>query len=502
VSAYRVPMSMDEYRKPLGLRWKTHRAACTAILFLLVAVVGCDGEKSDRPNVLLISIDTLRMDHTSLAGYERDTTPALAEWAKAGVVFEQAYSASSWTLPGMSMLLTGQVQVENEGRIFPRQAPLAETMRERGYRTGAVIANPLLTSERGFDRGFDYFNIRTDENPQSREWLAPGVTERGIEFMSKGEEPFCLLLHYFDPHDPYLPIDGINFPPFGSEERYKAFQAALPDEDKPKFSRQVYTGIEKRIAAYDAEVFQTDFYLAQLFEWMDDQGLSENTIVIVTADHGEGLWQRAATIGETPKEVFFPELYFEHGVQLYGEQIHVPLVFRGPGVPVGVRNNTAFSLLDVVPTILSLLDLPVASSMPGMALLPEIPKVRTSPVFSICSRGRSVTVDSRYRLHQPREYKIKQGQLPELFDIVNDPLELTPLEDPAMEERLRGLITDWVAAGEAIDWGDIAPIDMDKLREEMHAVGYVAEDMFGEDIGKSEGSDEKKTSPAQSESDD
>ena len=396
----------------------------------------------------------------------------------------------------MSMLLTGQVQVKNEGRIFPKQSPLAETMRSWGYRTGAVIANPLLTHERGFDRGFDTFEIRTDENGGGLAWLAPDVTDRGIEFMVGGREPFFLLLHYFDPHDPYTPLEGNSFKPFRSVERAAAFEAALPKGLKTLFSPEIYRGIEQRIAAYDAEVLQTDRSLARIFQWMDEQGLSANTIVIVTADHGEGLWQRAATIGETPKEVFFPALYFEHGVQLYDEQIHVPLVFKGPGVPAGIRSDTAFSLLDVVPTIHSLLDLPVPALTAGFALLPEIPIQRPLPIFSICSRGTSVTVDGRYRLLQPRAYKIEQGQRPELFDIVEDPLELEPLNDVELESRLRGLIEAWREANSLIDWGQAGPVDMDKLREELEALGYVAEQMFGEEVaGQTRSNDEQGIPP-------
>jgi arylsulfatase A-like enzyme len=441
----------------------------------------------------MITIDTLRADHTTLGGYERDTTPALAEWARGGTVFDRAFSASSWTLPSMSMLLTGQVQVNNEGRIFPKQAPLAETLRARGYRTGAIVANPLLTSERGFDRGFDHYEVETDAPHGPTDWLAPGVTRRGIEFMSKGREPFFLLLHYFDPHDPYLPIDGLAFEPFHSAERAQAFRRALPPDQRDLLTPEVVRGIEARIAQYDSEVLQTDRGLEELFDWMDAEGLTENTIVVVTADHGEGLWQRAATVGEKPKEVFFPELYFEHGIQLYGEQVHVPLVFRGPGVPVGIRAETAVSLLDVAPTVLALLDLPRPRLMPGVALLPEVPASRGLPVYSICSRCRSVTVDGRWRLHQPRKYKLEQGARPELFDLEADPLELAPLDDPDREAELRGLIESWLAGNRAIDWGDAGPVDYDKVREEMSAIGYAVEEMMGEDYGKapaSSGADE------------
>ena len=452
--------------------------------FSLLALIGCGPDLELPPNVLVISIDTLRMDHTTIGGYERDTTPALADWAQGGTVFNQAYSASSWTLPAMSMLLTGQVQVRNEGRIFPNQAPLAETLRRHGYRTGAVMSNALLTSERGFDRGFDRFEIKAEHNSGGQKWLAPDVTDRGIAFMSGERKPFFLLLHYFDPHDPYLPIDGQAYQPFRSEERTQAFRSALPENERELFTPEVYRGIEERIAQYDSEVLQTDRSLRRLFEWMETAGLAENTIVVVTADHGEGLWQRAATLGENQKPVFFPQLYFEHGIQLYGEQVHVPLVFRGPGIPSGIHNSATVSLLDVVPTVLSLLQLSLAPNTPGIALLPNTPASRGLPVFAICSRGTSVTVENRYRLHLPREYKLEQGMKAELFDLSNDPLELHPLDDPEREAELKQLIATWIETNRAIEWGEVKPIDAEQIRKEFAGIGYAADEMLGEDFDK------------------
>ena len=452
--------------------------------FFLATLIGCSPGHELPPNVLVISIDTLRMDHTTLGGYERDTTPALAAWAQGGSVFNQANAASSWTLPSMSMLLTGQVQVKNEGRIFPNQAPLAETLRERGYRTGAVMSNALLTSERGFDRGFDRFEIKTEHNSGGQNWLAPDVTDRGIAFMSGERKPFFLLLHYFDPHDPYLPIDGQLFTPFRSEKRAQAFRSALPEDQRKLLTPEIYRGIEERIAQYDSEVLQTDRSLQRLFEWMEAVGLAENTIVVVTADHGEGLWQRAATLGENEKPVFFPKLYFEHGIQLYAEQVHVPLIFRGPGVPSGIQSAATVSLLDVVPTVLSLLRLSPAPNTPGIALLPVVPASRGMPVFAICSRGTSVTVENRYRLHLPREYKLEQGMKPELFDLSVDPLELNPLNDPNREAELKQMIATWIETNRAIEWGEVKPIDADQIRREFAGIGYAADEMLGEDFDK------------------
>ncbi len=464
-----------------GLRRSPYRAVFEAMTKLektwwaaLVAAlaVGC-GEKGP-PNVVLVVIDTLRADHTSLHGYERDTTPGLREWAKGGTVFERAYSASSWTLPSMSMLMTGQVQVKNEGRIFPRQSHLAEILRDRGYHTGAVIANQLLTGERGFERGFDEYELYQREHKSGIVgWTADEVTDLALDFTSRAREPFFLQLHYFDPHDPYQPVEGRAFEPWDRPERMAAFRRALPAEHADRLDPRVYRGIEERIAQYDSEVLQADRGITRFLRHLEEEGLDERTLVVITADHGEGLWQRAQTLGETPNQgAFFPELYYWHGVQLFDEQVRVPLVFRGPGVARGQRIDSPASLIDVVPTLLALLDLPRPELLAGTELLPE--RRREMPVFSICSRGRTVTVDGRFRLHEPRQYMRDRGVRPELFDLEADPLELEPLVDPVKEAELRALIDGWIAAYERFEWSDLDAIDSERVAEDLALLGYAS----------------------------
>ena len=122
-----------------------------------LVLAACGGDRP--PNVLLVTVDTLRADHTSLHGYDRKTTPALDAWAEGGTVFERGWSMSSWTMPSMAMLLTGQARASNAGRIFDWQDTLAQLFQARGYRTGAVVANPLINPEQGYDRGFDDYQV-------------------------------------------------------------------------------------------------------------------------------------------------------------------------------------------------------------------------------------------------------------------------------------------------------------------------------------------------------
>lgn len=455
------------------------------LLGLSALAAGCS-EPEPAPNLLLVTIDTLRADHTSLHGYARDTTPELARLAEGGTVFERALSPSSWTLPAMSMLLTGEVQVRNESQIFPEQTSLAEVLRDRGYRTGAVVANQLLDRKRGFHSGFDDYRVSPPEHGQRFPlWEAPEVTALAEEFLARDREPFFLLVHYFDPHDPYRPRGGASFPPFDDPARMEAFHSALPEEHRHRFDREVYRGIEEHIARYDAEVRQTDRFVGRLLARLEEQGLAERTLVVVTADHGEGLWQRAANAHEELKrEAFFPWLYFEHGVQLYDEQVRVPLVLRGPGVEAGVRVERAVSLIDLAPTVLSLLGVPQPPSMAGAPFLP-LGGGEEEPVYSICSRGTAVTAEGRYRLHLPRDYRLELGVEPELYDLENDPRELRPLDDPAREAELRALVEGWLATHGERELGT-SRISREEQESDLGKLGYTVDEMLGEDAPEPE----------------
>lgn len=449
-------------------------------LLSALALAACGGERPT--SLILVTIDTLRADHTSLHGYERDTTPALAAWARGGTVFERALSTSSWTLPSMSMLLTGQWQVKNEGRIFPAQRSLAEVLRERGYRTGAVVANRLLTGERGFDQGFDSYDLfATPGRGRVVGWLADEVTDRAIAFLEGGRRPYFLLVHYFDPHDPYLPAGGLAFEPWDRPERLEAFRAALPPEERALLDRETYRGIEHHVARYDSEVLQVDRALGRLLDHLERTGLAEETLVVVTADHGEGLWQRAANRGEPHKDgVFFPQLYFEHGVQLYDEQVRVPLALRGPGVPAGAVHRESVSLIDVVPTALALLDVPAPAGLSGTPLLP-LGEHPAGPVFCVCSRGTTVTLPGGLRLHQPRAYRIEKGIAPELYDLSADPLELADLAGDPRAPELTDVVLRWEELRAQVDWGAGELPDREELERELGALGYAVDDLMGED---------------------
>jgi arylsulfatase A-like enzyme len=399
-----------------------------------------------------------------------DTTPALARLAAEGTSFPRAFAASSWTLPSMAMLLTGAPRSSNDGSIRPGDVALAEVLRDAGYAGAAVIANALLVPAEGYARGFDRYDVRPPDAP---EWVAEDVVERGLARLAERDpaRPFFLFLHLFDPHYPYAPPAELVAPPRLDDARRAAFAAALPQEERALLDDAAYEGLERLIARYDGEVRRVDRALGRFLTRLDELGLRDDTLVVVTSDHGEGLWQRAPAEGEARKtDVHFPALYYSHGVQLYGEQVHVPLVLRGPGVPAGATRADAVSLVDLPATVLALLGVPAPPTVGGRPLLHGAEPDR--PVYAVCSRLTSVTVGDRWRLHVPREHRVERfGAAPELYDLAADPLELAPVDDPGRTAELAALVARWRErhAGPAPD-----AIDADE-RARLEALGYAGE---------------------------
>lgn len=472
-------------------------------LLALLGVVGsaglgaCGGGAEERPpDVILIVVDTLRADMMSLHGYPRATTPRLDALAERGLVFDHALAGSSWTLPSMAMLMTGAYDGRNGGALDRDWATLAEGFAGEGYTTAAVVANPILGGdagqgefEAGFARGFDRFRavhkrygLAPGEVRQTNGWYADQVARFGVEELQAADGPTFLWLHLYDPHFPRTPRRGDVFTDEAPETTaaVRAWRAArLGDALTDEEAAYVHAELD----AYDAEVWNADAAIGDLVDWLEREGRLEHTVIAITADHGEGLWMRHLPAGETPKvknEV--PRLYMDHGVTLHDEQVRVPLVLVGPGIEPG-REARSVSLVDVAPTLRALAggDWDGAPAGVGGRSLLDL-RAGTQPareVFTFCSRGSSVTLDGRWRLHWPSEGRVeKHGAVPELFDLAADPLERTalgpgavgggaapePLELGAYVERFREAVTP----GDALSADDVA-----RRRAFLDELGYV-----------------------------
>jgi arylsulfatase A-like enzyme len=345
---------------------------------------------SSRPNVLLVVWDTVRAANLSLYGYHRDTTPNLDRWAKTGVIFDRATSTSPWTLPSHASLFTGrwahELSANWEDPLDGRYPTLAELLSRQGYFTAAVVANTHYCGhEFGVGRGFASYE---DYVPSPGEFLiasslaravvrspwvrhaigyydsiprrtASTVTRRILERLDQaGGRPFFAFVNYFDAHEPYLP-------PAPFRER---FGPDLPRgnehliHDLRRSFRQDWTNrpaseIATEVDMYDGAIAYLDHELGRLLSELDARGVLDNTIVIVTSDHGEQFGEHGL---------------FVHANSLYAPLLHVPLVISYPArLAGGGRIGGRVSLRDVPATIMDLAGLPDPGPFPGTSLVGE-----------------------------------------------------------------------------------------------------------------------------------
>ncbi len=306
---------------------------------------------STRPNILLISIDSLRADHLHAYGYGRDTSPNLDALAHEGALFRYTVAPTSWTLPSHMTMLTSlppnRHQVDTDlTRLRPEAVTLAEVLRSAGYETAAIVSAPYLRAEYGFPQGFshydDYSAVSLIRNAQ-RQITSPRLLRLATDWIDGRERrqeqrPFFLFLHMWDVHFDYMPPAPYDTM-FDSD-----YTGSVTGEDYER-SDEVHAGIDRRdlehiVALYDGEIRWVDEHLGRLFGYLRERGLLDNTIVAVTADHGDE--------------------FFEHGRKghrnsLYDEVLLVPLIIRYPDrIPAGAVVEQQARLLDLGPTLLSL----------------------------------------------------------------------------------------------------------------------------------------------------
>ena len=353
-----------------------------------IAVRNLPDAKASTPNVLLIVMDTLRADHLSLQGYERVTDPNLLRIASEGVMFENAYATSSWTLTAHASLFTGRWPYEHKadgGRDLDETYPtIAEALAARGYRTGAFNGNfETVTKRWGFARGFHHFEDYYQTLPQlsvssfygrfleyyvfhkvlnmefsiDRRW-APSVNQSALDWIDQDtKKPFFVFVNYYDVHAPYISPERARFSEFENPGGLVNTDWTTADIYNPKTPEQA----QGEIDAYDGGIYYTDQQIQILLDELDQRGVLENTILIITSDHGElfgehGLW--------------------EHHNSLYKPVIFVPLIIWHPeSVPQGVRIPTAVSNVSVPVTIMDMLGYQDQTEFPG----PSLAELWTNP---------------------------------------------------------------------------------------------------------------------------
>ncbi|MCP4655842.1 MAG: sulfatase [bacterium] len=339
------------------------RSTCgkaSGALILLAAALAlaaaCTRSVDPRPNVILILIDTLRSDHLSVAGYPAETSPFLEELAARGTFFEHFYAHSAVTRPSVATLWTSRFisghGISNQGTgLAGTLCILPELFQDAGYRTLAFVTNPQIHPRVGFARGFDRFEaLFSKELRPSR--ISPhdlvkvpadevfSVVERDLERHSSRR--FFAFVHLLDPHGPYQPrpADAARF----VDPSYRGnIIGSVEDFGKIAQFRNHPADLKHFQALYDAEIAATDRALAGFVAWLEQHELLANTHLIITADHGEEFLEHGGT---------------GHGRKIFEETTRVPLLWLGPGVPRGRRIGELAGLIDVLPTLVDLLELP------------------------------------------------------------------------------------------------------------------------------------------------
>ena len=404
-------------------------------------------------NLLLLGIDSLRADHMSCYGYRRQTTPHIDRLARQGVLFEHAYSAYIPTTPAYTSMLTGMdvmttemVSLRPKGPIDERIRTLPEILRDQGYASACV----------GFDgqfyRGFDqYANYRAwityEERPADKADRLNQVALPILESMAASGQPFFLFLRHMDPHSPYLPpppFDRMFYSGDETDPTKHSMEPVFAFAPFAEFFRSWMppgiTDAEYVVAQYDGELAYMDACIQRLFTRLDELGLAESTVVVVTADHGETLTEH--------------DCYFDHH-GLYEPTLHVPLIIRSPGrLPAGQRVRGFTLEQDLVPTLLELMgfeNVAVELKMDGRSSLAmlrgERPTNYSEFYITECTWMRK-------RGWRTAEWKLIEALEPdfhgkppvELYNLVDDPLELANLAEtePSMVETLRGRMRRWV----------------------------------------------------------
>jgi arylsulfatase A-like enzyme len=410
---------------------------------------------SDKPNIILIAVDTLRADHLGCYGYPMATSPRIDALASEGTLGERLFCPAIPTQPSFTTLYTGQHPITHDIVSHGGQAQLdratpvlPELLVEGGYTTCAV--DNLWRARQWFGRGYEFYL-----DPSVRRGLLLGVTceeinDRAISWLrQQRDEPFFLFLHYWDPHYPLVPprryrdlfYEGDPFDPANrSLERWWDHPLGTVARDTwLRRQEGAVTDADYVTALYDQEIRYLDDGVADLLAAVDETGLTARTLVVLIADHGTSL---------TEHDIFFEH----HG--LYDNTIHVPLVVRWPGrVPPGARLPQMLQINDLAPTLLEAASLEVPDEMEGESFWPLLAGGaqdggRSSVVSLECTWQANWSLRTEtHKLILSRDPGLRGGPALELYDLDLDPLETTNLattDEPKAREMAETLEA-WIA---------------------------------------------------------
>jgi len=438
--------------------------------------------QSAKPNVLLISIDSLRADRLGCHGNPHKPSPNIDAIAEVGVRFERCIAAAPWTLASHASLLTGlfthEHGVNEKLEALDAATPLLPTLfASNGYATAAIVSGPFMSKPYGFDRGFDYYDddiARMDEKQSHEAETSPRLAGKATQWLKRRvsehrEQPFFLFLHMWDVHyhyHPPPPYDTKYDPDYRGKANgtFRPWHSDFGERLKPR-------DIQHIRALYDGELAFTDEHVGQVLNVVKELGVADNTIVCITGDHGDE--------------------FYEHGFgghlrTLYNEVLHVPWIVAGPGVPKGRVVEGGVANADILPTLTQLAGLSGGStSLSGRsqtAVMSGTSQVVPRPIFGETmyqwmkpassqpgNEGQLVCVElDGWKFIQRRS----SPQFERLFNLRTDPAETKTLvrDEPSRAAQLRELLDAHFNSAERFQPGIMKDKD---VRDRVTQTGYL-----------------------------
>ena len=444
---------------------KTIAATALITLAVLLSLVGC--ERDERPNVLLITLDTTRADYLGCYGQAGARTPVMDRMAVDGVQFMHNISTSQCTNPSHASILTGLYLARhgvynNHIALSSHAVTLAEVLKDQGYATlAAVSAHHLNPGNSAFDQGFDHFlecdTIQITASERN-ERLLPAL--QGL-----GGKPFFAWVHYFDPHgnyEPPMPYDSMH----PRTDVHDSIASRKTMDIKAGRKPGTMVDPDEIIALYRGEISYLDFQIGRLLETLDHMGVAQNTLVVLVADHGESMGEK--------------DLYFCHA-GLYNQVIHVPLIMRWPGgLPADHRVESLTSSADIYPTILELIDvIPKYANLSGRNLVPTFDDGTHQVHDTVISEAVNGVIrcvhqgEYRYIKPYPRDWSMQTDHLYRSFVDYSEDHDLKHTEVD-LARQLEQLLTDRLAEAQkqVLPATDVEEIDP-KTAEALKSLGYI-----------------------------
>jgi arylsulfatase A-like enzyme len=423
--------------------------ASQIIFFNNQSVIDADYECPDC-NVILISIDTLRADHLGAYGYERNTSPYLDKFARENILFKNHISTVGTTLPSHASMFTG-LYLKNHGIFRNRLVlndsliTLAEILDEEGYETAGIVSAAILADSTKISQGFDEY--LDDINHSTN---ATFTTERAISWLDKNKEAkFFLFLHYWDPHAP--PSSPVEYHLWGGNV------SSYYDAD-----------------LYDADIKYLDDNLKNLFDFLNEKGLVDNTVIILTADHGESLGEKR---------------FWGHGRPLHAAVTHIPLIIHLPGLGSNMEIEHQTSSVDLLPTVLDILKIRRYPDYDGISLLGDDKEKRKyvfiqrrsyegqdNPVDRPTEDNESFEFGNKYAIRSNEwKYVYRTQYEDELYHLPVDPYEEYNLINKSywnsIAPELKKILVDWLNVNTDVHISD-KEVD-EEAKERLKALGYM-----------------------------